>query len=111
MVSFITRHALTKISHQYITKPQSAHLLQTFQKSLFSTTPIQIQPPEKLNVEMAIGVQEAARLYVRHGVTSKNLNEIGNHAESDTFPLLERWQKMMETFLGVQVYGKNITME
>ena len=53
---------------------------------------------------MAIGVQEAACLYVRHGVTSNNLKEIGKLAESDTIPLLQRWQKMMETFLGVQVY-------
>merc|ERR1719491_153368 len=117
MVSFLKRHVLlTKVSRQYLLKQSVSHSKRSWTKSnctksLFSTnappaTTQQpgVEPPTKLTVEMAIGVQEAAQLYIRHGVTSKNLDSIGLLADSSTDTLLGRWQKMMETFLGTQVY-------
>ena len=61
------------------------------------------KPPSSLTEEMAFGVQDATRLYLRHGLGMQRLQELSKES-GDTGTLVERWQKMMEAFLGTQVH-------
>ena len=58
-------------------------------------------PPEDFNEEIAMGVQYATRMYMRHGIGKQRLVEISNDS---SMPLINKWQKMMEAFLGTQVH-------
>eukprot|EP00559_Dactyliosolen_fragilissimus_P005290 CAMPEP_0184862324 /NCGR_PEP_ID=MMETSP0580-20130426/6797_1 /TAXON_ID=1118495 /ORGANISM="Dactyliosolen fragilissimus" /LENGTH=246 /DNA_ID=CAMNT_0027360133 /DNA_START=157 /DNA_END=897 /DNA_ORIENTATION=+ len=54
---------------------------------------------------MALGVQDATRLYIRHGLGMQRLKSISNEEGTGNIEtLVSRWQKMMETFLGTQVH-------
>mmetsp|Transcript_15324 Transcript_15324/g.20959 ORF Transcript_15324/g.20959 Transcript_15324/m.20959 type:complete len:372 (-) Transcript_15324:152-1267(-) len=61
-------------------------------------------PPAGLTNEMAIGVQDATLLFIRHGLGKRRLDEIGAEAEKGDVSLVSRWQKMMEAFLATQVH-------
>jgi hypothetical protein len=58
-------------------------------------------PPRKLNFEMAEGIQNASLLILRHGVGSQRLKLL---SESDDTPLVLKWQRMMEIYLGAQLH-------
>lgn len=48
-----------------------------------------------------MGVQYATRMYMRYGIGKQRLEEI---AQARGVPLITKWQKMMEAFLGTQVH-------
>lgn len=53
-----------------------------------------------MNEEIAMGVQYATRMYMRHGLGHQRLEEL---SKDTVMPLIMKWQKMMEAFLGTQV--------
>jgi hypothetical protein len=59
------------------------------------------EPPRELNLEMAEGIQSANLLILRHGVGNQRLKLL---AESDETPLVLKWQRMMEIYLGAQLH-------
>ena len=54
-----------------------------------------------MNEEIAMGVQYATRMFMRHGIGKQRLDEI---SMDSSLPLVNKWQKMMESFLGTQVH-------
>lgn len=58
-------------------------------------------PPSAMNEEIALGVQRATQMYMRHGIGKQRLDEI--HMDS-SLPLITKWQRMMESFLGTQIH-------
>jgi len=62
-----------------------------------------IRPPFSLTKEMAVGIQNATELFVNHGVGMQKLQDISTEA-GDTKTLVNRWQRMMEAYLGTQVH-------
>lgn len=77
-------------------------------KAFFSTQPppnvnVNVTPPSELTIDMAKGVQSATLLYIQHGLGRRRLDEIAKQS-SDVSTLVQRWQKMMEAFLGTQVH-------
>jgi hypothetical protein len=62
-----------------------------------------IQAPKVLTTEMAMGCQDAMKLFLKHGLGMQRLKDIAKNAnESNT--LVQRWQRMMEAFIGTQVH-------
>jgi hypothetical protein len=59
------------------------------------------RPPAAMDEEIAMGIQRATQMYMRHGIGKQRLDEI--YADS-SMPFIARWQKMMESFLGTQVH-------
>ena len=59
-------------------------------------------PPEKLAPEAGLGAQDAMKLFIQHGVGRRKLNEIA--AEKGKTPLVERWQKMVATYIETQCH-------
>lgn len=53
---------------------------------------------------MTTGVQDATDMYMRYGIGARALEEIAKNAGKESPSLIERWQKMMEAFLGTQVH-------
>jgi len=81
------------------------------QVRLLSTPPnqsiggvLQSKPPDELTPEMTTGVQDATDMYMRYGIGARALEEVAKHAGKESPSLIERWQKMMEAFLGTQVH-------
>lgn len=58
-------------------------------------------PPTEMNEEIAMGVQRATQMYMRHGIGKQRLVEI---SKDISVPLITKWQRMMESFLGTQVH-------
>ena len=75
---------------------------QTFQRSTNPPQPTNT-PPTSINKEMALGIQNATKMYITHGVGFQRLDEISK-ASGDRETLVYRWQRMMEAFLGTQVH-------
>ena len=65
---------------------------------------LQSKPPDELTPEMTTGVQDATDMYMRYGIGQRALEEIAKSAGKEGPSLIERWQKMMEAFLGTQVH-------
>jgi len=62
-----------------------------------------IQAPKVLTTEMAVGCQDAMKLFLKHGLGMQRLKDIAKNAnESNT--LVQRWTLMMEAFIGTQVH-------
>lgn len=59
------------------------------------------RPPPKLNMEMARGIQEGNKLILRHGVGQQRLQLL---ATQSGLPLVTKWQRMMEIYLGAQLH-------
>mmetsp|Transcript_14100 Transcript_14100/g.21180 ORF Transcript_14100/g.21180 Transcript_14100/m.21180 type:complete len:324 (+) Transcript_14100:85-1056(+) len=59
-------------------------------------------PPEKIAPEAGLGAQDAMKLFIQHGVGRRKLNEIA--AEKGTTPLVDRWQKMVATYIETQCH-------
>jgi hypothetical protein len=60
-----------------------------------------LKPPEKLTPEMAEGIAETTKFYVRHGMPRQRLLALA--ADTET-PVVQKWQRMMEIFLTTQVH-------
>jgi hypothetical protein len=52
---------------------------------------------------MAFGIQKSTELFVKHGVGMQKLKDIAKEPR-DTNTLVQRWQRMMEAYLGSQVH-------
>ena len=63
-------------------------------------------PLKQLTEETAIGIQNATQLFIQHGLGQQALTELATRAPSggDTNTLVERWQLMMQTYLGCQLH-------
>jgi hypothetical protein len=59
------------------------------------------QAPTKLNMEMAQGIQQANLLILKHGVGYQRLQLLAKDHET---PLVMKWQRMMEIYLGAQLH-------
>lgn len=81
----------------------------TTRSSSLSTTPtpedpqaqFKARPPSELTMEMAEGIQNANHLIVRYGVGAQRLKLL---AQDGTMPLILKWQRMMEIYLGAQLH-------
>jgi hypothetical protein len=51
---------------------------------------------------MAVGCQDAMKLFLKHGLGMQRLKEIAK--SSGQYTLVHRWQRMMEAFIGTQVH-------
>lgn len=73
-------------------------------RSLLSSvsSPLTPEPPEEMNEEIAMGIQDSTSLYIRYGVGRQRLTQIAND-DAET-SLVVKWQQCMESFLGVQVH-------
>ena len=82
------------------------HQQQQQQQQLSPDDPqVQFQPtpPTELNMEMARGIQASNHLILKHGVGRQRLELLSK--ESDTsMPLVIKWQRMMEIYLGAQLH-------
>jgi hypothetical protein len=58
-------------------------------------------PPSSLNLEMAEGIQQANQLILKHGVGKQRLELL---AQDKSMPLVVKWQRMMEIYLGAQLH-------
>lgn len=63
----------------------------------------QAKPPVELNMEMAQGIQTANHLILKHGVGRQRLELLAKETDS-TMPLVLKWQRMMEIYLGAQLH-------
>jgi len=52
-------------------------------------------------MEMAIGIQDANQLFLKHGVGQQRLKLL---AEDPNMPLVIKWQRMMQIYLGMQLH-------
>mmetsp|Transcript_9260 Transcript_9260/g.11690 ORF Transcript_9260/g.11690 Transcript_9260/m.11690 type:complete len:295 (+) Transcript_9260:153-1037(+) len=103
---FISSAASTSLSRRV----KSTHL-KTFNQQhntslrYLSTNSQQLtsEPPSALNKDMAVGIQNATMMYIKHGIGKQRLAEIAKEG-GDEKTLVHRWQRMMETFLGTQVH-------
>mmetsp|Transcript_5343 Transcript_5343/g.8177 ORF Transcript_5343/g.8177 Transcript_5343/m.8177 type:complete len:297 (+) Transcript_5343:85-975(+) len=59
--------------------------------------------PFSLTKEIAVGIQDATALFINHGVGMQKLQMIAKEA-GNTETLVNRWQRMMEAYLGTQVH-------
>ena len=79
----------------------------TFCRHLSSLPPddpqsqFQPSPPKALTMEMAIGIQDANQLFLAHGVGQQRLKLL---AEDENTPLVIKWQRMMQIYLGMQLH-------
>ena len=63
----------------------------------------QAKPPVELNMEMAQGIQTANHLILKHGVGRQRLELLAKETDS-SMPLVLKWQRMMEIYLGAQLH-------
>mmetsp|Transcript_9851 Transcript_9851/g.23988 ORF Transcript_9851/g.23988 Transcript_9851/m.23988 type:complete len:326 (-) Transcript_9851:59-1036(-) len=63
----------------------------------------QAKPPTELNMEMAKGIQSANHLILKYGVGRQRLELLSKEADSN-MPLVIKWQRMMEIYLGAQLH-------
>ena len=94
LVTSATRHLQSKVKHS---SALSRHL---------STTPppqAPIKHPFSLTKEIAVGIQDSTALFIKHGVGMQKLQMIAQEA-GNTETLVNRWQRMMEAYLGTQVH-------
>jgi len=65
-------------------------------------------PPSSVNEEMAVGIQDSTRLFIRHGLGKQRLVQISESMSDDdgddNSSIVTKWQQMMEAFLGTQVH-------
>lgn len=61
------------------------------------------QAPKILTTEMAVGCQAAMKLFLKYGLGMQRLKEISKNA-GQVNTLVQRWQRMMEAFIGTQVH-------
>jgi hypothetical protein len=66
-------------------------------------TEFKAEPPTALNLEMAEGIQNANMLILRHGVGAQRLKLLAQ-SDNDNMPLVLKWQRMMEIYLGAQLH-------
>lgn len=59
------------------------------------------EPPKELNIEMAKGIQSANDLILRYGIGRQRLTLLSTQ---DDIPLVQKWQRMMEIYLGAQLH-------
>jgi hypothetical protein len=59
--------------------------------------------PTELNMEMAQGIQTANHLILKYGVGRQRLELLCKESDS-TMPLVVKWQRMMEIYLGAQLH-------
>ena len=60
-------------------------------------------PPTELNMEMAQGIQIANHLILKHGVGRQRLELLSKESD-EAMPLVVKWQRMMEIYLGAQLH-------
>eukprot|EP00571_Detonula_confervacea_P016194 CAMPEP_0172310946 /NCGR_PEP_ID=MMETSP1058-20130122/13315_1 /TAXON_ID=83371 /ORGANISM="Detonula confervacea, Strain CCMP 353" /LENGTH=276 /DNA_ID=CAMNT_0013023963 /DNA_START=157 /DNA_END=987 /DNA_ORIENTATION=+ len=60
------------------------------------------QPPTSLAPEAGLGAQDAMKLFIKHGLGKQKLQQIA--AEKYNLPLVDRWQKMVATYLETQCH-------
>lgn len=58
-------------------------------------------PPSELTMEMARGIQSANHLILKYGVGKQRLELL---AKDTNIPLVVKWQRMMEIYLGAQLH-------
>ena len=63
---------------------------------------IPLEPPTSLTPEAGLGAQDAMKLFIQHGLGKQKLRQIV--AEKNNLPLVERWQKMIQTYLETQCH-------
>jgi len=61
----------------------------------------QPKPPAELSLEMAKGIQSANHLILKYGVGKQRLQLLAKESE---LPLVVKWQRMMEIYLGAQLH-------
>lgn len=61
-----------------------------------------IQPPTSLTPEAGLGAQDAMKLFIQHGLGKQKLQQIA--ADKPNSPLVDRWQKMVMTYLETQCH-------
>ena len=60
-----------------------------------------MKPPEELTADIAEGISDATKFYVKYGMANQRLLVL---QKDETVPVVEKWQKMMEIFLAAQVH-------
>jgi hypothetical protein len=63
-----------------------------------------MRPPDKLTTEMAEGIAETTKFYVRHGLAHRRLRALAVADTTETLTVVQKWQCMMEIFLTTQVH-------
>ena len=59
-------------------------------------------PPSSLTAEAGLGAQDAMRFFIQHGLGRGKLSAIAS--DSSSTPLVERWQRMISTYLEAQCH-------
>eukprot|EP00581_Thalassiosira_minuscula_P012380 CAMPEP_0183723220 /NCGR_PEP_ID=MMETSP0737-20130205/14880_1 /TAXON_ID=385413 /ORGANISM="Thalassiosira miniscula, Strain CCMP1093" /LENGTH=312 /DNA_ID=CAMNT_0025953477 /DNA_START=116 /DNA_END=1051 /DNA_ORIENTATION=- len=62
------------------------------------------QPPTSLSAEAGLGAQDAMKLFIEHGIGKQKLQQIASLKTSENAPLVDRWQKMVATYLETQCH-------
>ncbi len=105
-----TSSAPTSTSRSVVVPRRSSPLDGTIRSSFSSgTTPapedpqaqFKAQPPTELTIEMAEGIQNANHLILKYGVGGQRLKLLSH---DETMPLVVKWQRMMEIYLGAQLH-------
>lgn len=61
---------------------------------------IRYSPPAVLTEEMANGIADATKFYIRCGLSNQRMKKLALDTE---MPVVKKWQKMMEVFLQTQL--------
>ena len=79
------------------------HLRCLSSSSSSSSTDVSISQPTALTKDMAYGIHECTKLFMKHGIGMQKLDVIAKES-ADLNTLVTRWQRMMEAYLGTQVH-------
>jgi hypothetical protein len=60
----------------------------------------ELVPPKTINDEMALGIQDAVDLFIRHGIGRQRLQSLA----AAKMPTVQKWQLMMECYMATQVH-------
>lgn len=94
------RSPAIRVCERFITRQSKA--VRSFSQQLPPDDPqaqFQPSPPEELNMEMAIGIQDANQLFLKHGIGKQRLELLATDTD---MPLVIKWQRMMQIYLGMQ---------
>ncbi len=62
----------------------------------------QTPPLSSLTADAGLGAQDAMRFFIQHGLGKGKLSAIAS--DSSSAPLVERWQRMISTYLKAQCH-------
>lgn len=60
----------------------------------------ELVPPKTINDEMALGIQDAVDLFIRHGIGRQRLQSLA----AAKMPTVQKWQIMMECYMATQIH-------